>query len=197
MSTLPASPVNGQDRGIKIVIVDDEPDFARGLVRLVAGHFADAEIVAALSGKEALRILAEGMVHLMITDLRMPEMSGMQLLTEALKLHADLSLVVLSAYGTIETAVEAVHAGAYDFLTKPIEPEQLFRVVAKGLERSRLLAENNRLRQILSRQDTHGELVGEGPAMHKLRQTIAAVAQSDYTVLIRGESGTGRNWSPD
>jgi len=192
MSTLPASPVNGQDRGIKIVIVDDEPDFARGLVRLVAGHFADAEIVAALSGKEALRILAEGMVHLMITDLRMPEMSGMQLLTEALKLHADLSLVVLSAYGTIETAVEAVHAGAYDFLTKPIEPEQLFRVVAKGLERSRLLAENNRLRQILSRQDTHGELVGEGPAMHKLRQTIAAVAQSDYTVLIRGESGTGK-----
>jgi transcriptional regulator with GAF, ATPase, and Fis domain len=68
----------------------------------------------------------------------------------------------------------------------------LFRVVAKGLERSRLLEENNRLRQILSQQESQGEMVGEGPAMHRLRQTIAAVAQSDYTVLIRGESGTGK-----
>jgi len=192
MTGFPAVPVSGQDSGIRIVIVDDEQDFARGLVRLVAGHFAGVQVEAALSGKEALRLLAAGKVHLMITDLRMPEMSGMQLLTEALKLHPDLSMVVLSAYGTIETAVEAVHAGAYDFLTKPIEPEQLFRVVAKGLERSRLLEENNRLRQILSRQDAQGELVGEGPAMRKLRQTIAAVAQSDYTVLIRGESGTGK-----
>jgi DNA-binding NtrC family response regulator len=192
MSPLTVSPLSDQDSGIRIVIVDDEQDFARGLVRLVSGHFADVRVDAALNGREALRLLTEGRVHLMITDLRMPEMSGMQLLVEALKLQPDLSMVVLSAYGTIETAVEALHTGAYDFLTKPIEPEQLFRVVAKGLERSRLLAENNRLRQILSQQDAQGELVGEGPAMRKLRQTVAAVAQSDYTVLIRGESGTGK-----
>lgn len=190
MSILTARPASDKQTGI--VIVDDEQDFARGLARLVSGHFTDVQVEAALSGKEALRILAERRVHLMITDLRMPEMNGMQLLAEALKLHPDLSMVVLSAYGTIETAVEALHAGAYDFLTKPIEPDQLFRVVAKGLERSRLLEENNRLRQILSRQDSQVELVGEGPTMRKLRQTIAAVAQSDYTVLIRGESGTGK-----
>ena len=192
MNTSSASPMNIQENGYRIVIVDDEQDFARGLVRLVSGHFAHVRVEAALSGREALQRLSEGKVHLMITDLRMPEMSGMQLLAEALAVHPDLSMVVLSAYGTIETAVEALHAGAYDFLTKPIEPEQLFRVVAKGLERSRLLAENNRLRQILSQQDSQGELIGEGPAMCKLRQTIASVAQSDYTVLLRGESGTGK-----
>lgn len=192
MSTIPAQPASSRQNEIGIVIVDDEPDFARGLARLVAAHFAEVQVEAALSAKEALQMLAAHKVHLMITDLRMPEMNGMQLLAEALKLHPDLSMVVLSAYGTIETAVEALHAGAYDFLTKPIEPAQLFRVVAKGLERSRLLEENNRLRQIVSQQDSQGELVGEAPVMHALRQTIAAVAQSDYTVLIRGESGTGK-----
>ncbi|WP_306547923.1 sigma-54 dependent transcriptional regulator [Desulfobulbus sp.] len=193
MSGFAFTPGSAPDNGkhIGVVVVDDEPDFARGLARLVASRFAEAQVEAVLSGKEALRILATRPVQLMITDLRMPEMGGMQLLAEALKLQPDLSMVVLSAYGTIETAVEALHAGAYDFLTKPIEPEQLFRVAAKGLERSRLLEENNRLRQILSQQD-QGEMVGEGPAMHKLRQSIAAVAQSDYTVLIRGESGVGK-----
>ncbi|WP_051554158.1 sigma-54-dependent transcriptional regulator [Desulfobulbus elongatus] len=192
MNSLTAPPPHGPADQINIVIVDDEQDFARGLVRLVAGHFGGTRVEAAHSGKEALGLLASGPFHLMITDLRMPEMSGMQLLAEALALQPDLSVVVLSAYGTIETAVEALHAGAYDFLTKPIEPEQLFRVVAKGLERSRLLAENNRLRQIVSRQETQEELIGEGPAMRKLRQTVAAVAQSEYAVLIRGESGTGK-----
>lgn len=192
MSGLTGLSTNELTDGISIVIVDDEQDFARGLVRLLTGHFIGMQVEAAHSGKEALRLLTQNPVHLIITDLRMPEMSGMQLLSEALKLQPDLSMVVLSAYGTIETAVEALHAGAYDFLTKPIEPEQLFRVVAKGLERSRLLEENNRLRQIVSRQESQEELIGEGPAMRKLRQTIAAVAQSDYPVLIRGESGTGK-----
>ena len=129
------SPTN-RDSLVDIVIVDDEQDFARGLARLVSGRFPEARVEAALSGAEALRLLAARKVQLMITDLRMPEMNGMQLLTEALKLDPDLSMVVLSAYGTIETAVEALHAGAYDFLTKPIEPEQLFRVVAKEIGRA-------------------------------------------------------------
>ncbi|WP_310601087.1 sigma-54 dependent transcriptional regulator [Desulfobulbus sp.] len=192
MNELSAPAAHDPAEQIGIVIVDDEQDFVHGLVRLVAGHFREARVEAAHSGKEALHLLARGPVQLMITDLRMPEMSGMQLLATALGLQPDLSVVVLSAYGTIETAVEALRTGAYDFLTKPIEPEQLFRVVAKGLERSRLLAENNRLRQIVLRQESQEELIGEGAAMRRLRQTVAAVAQSDYPVLIRGESGTGK-----
>jgi DNA-binding NtrC family response regulator len=176
----------------RIVIVDDEGDFARGLARLLGRRYPESEILAVQSGFEALRVLAEKSVQLMITDLRMPEMTGMELLHQALGLQPNVSMVVLTAYGTIETAVEALRAGAYDFLTKPIEPEQLFRVASKGLERSRLLEENNRLRQILVRQEAGGELVGEGAAMRQLKQTIAAVAQSEYTVLVRGESGTGK-----
>ena len=182
----------GQTPGNRVVIVDDEQDFARGLARLIGGRFPDLEVVAVHSGVEALRMLAEKPVQLVVTDLRMPEMTGLQLLDQALALQPELSMVVLTAYGTIETAVEALRAGAYDFLTKPIEPEQLFRVVEKGLERSRLLEENNRLRQILASKESGGELVGEGVAMRQLKRSIAAVAQSDYTVLIRGESGTGK-----
>ena len=182
----------GVGHGGRVVIVDDEVDFARGLARLVGGHFPGLKVEAAHSGEDALRILAASPAQLMITDLRMPEMTGLQLLSRALGLQPDLSMVVLTAYGTIETAVEALRAGAYDFLTKPIEPEQLFRVVEKGLERSRLLEENNRLRRILASKEVGGELVGEGAAMRQLKRTIAAVSQSEYTVLIRGESGTGK-----
>jgi DNA-binding NtrC family response regulator len=182
---------NQQIQGHRVLIVDDEADFARGLARLVGGRFPGLEVAAVHSGGEALRLLAEKPAQLMITDLRMPEMTGLQLLTEALALQPELSMVVLTAYGTIETAVEALRAGAYDFLTKPIEPEQLFRVVEKGLERSGLLEENVRLRRILAGK-AGGDLVGEGPAMGQLKRTIAAVAQSGYTVLVRGESGTGK-----
>lgn len=177
---------------MRILVVDDEQDFARGLARLIAGRFGQAGVEAVFNGNEALQRLAQGPVQLMITDLRMPEMGGMQLLTEAIKVQPELSMVVLSAYGSIETAVEALHVGAYDFLTKPIEPEHLFRVVGKGLERSRLLTENNQLRRMLGQQESQDELVGESAVMQRLRQTIAAVAQSDYTALIRGESGTGK-----
>jgi len=176
----------------RVLLVDDEPDFARGLARLIAGRFPEILVESVHSGAAALEALARNEVQLMVTDLRMPEMNGMQLLQEALKRHNHLSIVVLSAYGSIETAVEALRSGAYDFLTKPIEPDQLFRMVEKGLERSRLLAENHRLRRILSQQDAQYELVGESSAMQQLRRSIAAVAQADYTVLIRGESGTGK-----
>jgi DNA-binding NtrC family response regulator len=176
----------------RVVVVDDEGDFARGLARLIDRHFPGLDVIPVQTGKEALRVLSEKAVHLMITDLRMPEMTGMQLLKKALGVQPGLSMVVLTAYGTIENAVEALRIGAYDFLTKPIEPEQLFRVVGKGLERSRLLEENSQLRETLARQEAGGELVGESSAMRQLKRTVAAVAQSAYTVLVRGESGTGK-----
>lgn len=174
-----------------VLLVDDERDFARGLARLISGKLTDVDAVPVHGAREALDVLAQRPVHLMITDLRMPEMSGLQLLSQALAIQPGLSMVILTAYGTIETAVEALQAGAYDFLTKPIEPALLFRVVEKGLERSRLLEENSRLRELLSSPGA-ADLVGEGAAMERLRKSIVAVAQSSYTVLIRGESGTGK-----
>lgn len=183
--------LTGVMRGLGVLIVDDEKDFARGVVRLISGRFKELSVAMAHSGAQALEMLANGDFHLMLTDLRMPEMTGMELLHEALKRQPDLSMVMLTAHGTIETAVQALKVGAYDFLTKPIEPEQLFHVVEKGLERATLLTENRRLRELV---DTGGDagMVGESAAMQRLRSVVQAVAHSEYTVLIRGESGTGK-----
>ncbi len=115
----------------------------------------------------------------------------MDLLREALERRPDLSMVMLTAHGTIETAVEALKVGAYDFLTKPVEPEHLFRIVEKGLERAALLMENRRLRELVGSVQA-GEMIGESAVMQRLRFAIQAVANSEYTVLIRGESGTGK-----
>lgn len=128
----------------------------------------------------------------MLTDLNMPGKDGVELLREAKSMMPDLSVVMLTAYGTVETAVDALKIGAYDFLTKPVEPDRLFQVVERGLERSRLLGENARLHELLARSISPHELVGQSQAIRRLKEGVAAVALSDYTVLIRGESGTGK-----
>ncbi|UZP65982.1 sigma-54 dependent transcriptional regulator [Desulfovibrio mangrovi] len=183
--------IAGSVAGLGILIVDDEKDFARGLMRLISGRFKDVRVEMAHSGPEALEKLISGDFHLMLTDLRMPDMTGMELLHEAFKRQPDLCMVMLTAHGTIETAVEALKVGAYDFVTKPVEPDQLFHIVQKGLERASLLNENKRLRALVD-SSAGGEMVGESPAMQRLRYAVQAVANSDYTVLIRGESGTGK-----
>lgn len=175
-----------------ILVVDDERDFARGLARLLSRRFEAERVDVAFSGPEALERLHERPHAVLITDMRMPAMSGLELLNLALSGWPHLSIVLLTAYGSIETAVQALKHGAYDFLTKPVEPEALFRVVDKGLERARLMGENQRLKELLAGQDLSLQLIGESPAMRRLREAIAAVADSDYTVLIRGESGTGK-----
>jgi DNA-binding NtrC family response regulator len=175
-----------------ILIVDDEPDFAAGLKRQLARRFPQESIMVAQSGEEALSLLKRQPAQVMLTDLRMSAMSGLELLGKALEMEPYLSPVMLSAYGNIETAVEALKAGAYDFLTKPVDFENLFRVISKALERSRLLGENRRLKKLVDQSSSGPALIGESPALLRLKETIAAVAQSDYTVLIRGDSGTGK-----
>jgi DNA-binding NtrC family response regulator len=175
-----------------ILVVDDQPDFAAGLARLLKSHFSGHQILEAHGGAQALALLADREVAVMISDLRMPGMGGLELLKAALERQPMLSAVMLTAHGSIEIAVEALKLGAYDFLTKPIDRQALYRVVEKGLERGRLLGENRRLRRLALRSQDHPALVGGGLAMGRLKQAIAAVAASDYTVLIRGESGAGK-----
>lgn len=185
----PLNRLASRDEG-RILVVDDEMDFARGICRLISTEFPDVECLCAGSGDEALAELNARGADLMITDLRMPGMDGISLLSRALELAPTLAAVVLTAYGAIETAVEAVKLGAYDFLTKPVEKSVLFCVVRRGLERSRLTQENARLRELL---ETGGPaLVGESPSMLRLRTSMAAVARNDYPVLVRGESGSGK-----
>jgi len=173
-----------------ILVVDDQVDFAKGLKRLIEGEFPEARVTAVHGGEQALAALRRSPVDLMISDLQMPAMNGLELLSLALAEAPELCVVMLTAHGSIETAVDALKVGAYDFLTKPIEPDVLFRAVAKGLERSRLMGENRRLRDRLERHKDR--LIGESPAMQRLKQSIQAVARTDYNVLILGESGTGK-----
>lgn len=176
-----------------ILVVDDEADFARGLARLIQKGFPASQVLVRPTGEAALELLAERPCSLMLTDLHMPGINGMELLDKALALEPELSVVLLTGFGTIETAVSALKSGAYDFLTKPIDQDALYRVVAKGLERGNLLRENRQLREAVS-AGTQGrpEIIGESPAMRQLREEIEAVAGTDYTVLITGESGSGK-----
>jgi DNA-binding NtrC family response regulator len=175
-----------------ILLVDDELDFAKGLARLIQKGFPNNPVVIKNDGEAALEILPARPFALMISDLRMPGMDGFALMEKALTLEPALSVVVLTGYGTIETAVAALKAGAYDFLTKPIDQDALYRVTAKGLDRAALVRDNRRLRQAVSACEPRNELIGESPAIRRLREEIEAVAATDYTALIVGESGTGK-----
>jgi DNA-binding NtrC family response regulator len=175
-----------------ILVVDDEADFANGLARQLRAGFPDAEVLVATSGRAGLDLLGRSDPAVLLTDLRMPDMDGLELMAHAQTQDATPSVILLTAHGTIETAVTALKSGAYDFLTKPVRREDLYRAVTKGLERCRLLRENRQLREEMSRTGLERSLIGETPAMRRLKETIAAVAASDYTVLVRGESGTGK-----
>ena len=176
----------------RVLIVDDQPDFAKGLVRLLTPKLPQASLSCVLSGEAALADLSAKPCDVMVSDLRMPGLTGLDLLPKALALAPSLGIVLLTAHGDIDSAVLALRAGAYDFLTKPVDSDHLARVVAKGLERAALLRENRRLRAAAAACGTDAGLLGESPAMRQVKSTIAAVAASDYTVLIRGESGTGK-----
>jgi len=175
-----------------VLVVDDQEDFAHGLCRLIGSQYPDLVCFAVRSGDEALDILERESIALMITDLRMPEMDGLQLLDRTLEIEPTVSVVLLTGYGSVETAVQALKAGAYDFLTKPIDQDLLFRVVEKGVERSRLLRENFRLKSLAGECELDQVIIGQSKSVQRLKETICAVAGSDYTVLILGESGVGK-----
>lgn len=176
---------------ISILLVDDEPDFLSGLARLIQAEFDHFQIHTASSGEEALSLLDKSKVHLLITDLQMPGLDGIELLKRVPQHQADIKTVILTGFGTIEKAVEAVKQGAFDFLTKPVASEQLYRCLTKAQDFIRLERENSVLRTMLSKSKTD-LLLGESPVMIKARQKLEAAAAADYPVLIYGQSGTGK-----
>ncbi len=175
----------------KILVVDDEVDFTRGLARLISSDFPYMRVEMAFSGNDALKAMDDFVPDVLLLDLNMPGMHGFDVMHEALARHPGLSVVVLTANGTIETAVTAMKSGAWDFLTKPVSNDDLQRAILKGCERSRLLGENRRLR--LAAQSCAGSLlIGDSEVMRRLKESISAVAASGYTVFVHGESGTGK-----
>ncbi len=176
----------------RVLIVDDQPDFAKGLARLLSPKLPHATLAYALSAEAALEDLASTPCDVVVTDLRMPGLSGIDLIPRALDLQPSLGIVLLTAHGDIDSAVLALKAGAYDFLTKPVDSDHLARVIANGLERAQLIRENRRLRAAVAACGITEGLLGDSAVMRQVKEHIAAIAASDYTVLLRGESGTGK-----
>jgi two-component system response regulator HydG len=172
-----------------VLVVDDEASNRAALERLLSRE--RFEVRHASSGREALEIVRAEQVDLVLTDLKMPGMSGIDVLKAVRTIDSDIEVVVMTAYGTVETAVEAMKEGAYDFVSKPLKRVELLKCLRKALEKRSLIVENRRLRAQLDRLGERG-IVGQSGAMRELMAEIEQVAPSDATVLLSGESGTGK-----
>jgi DNA-binding NtrC family response regulator len=177
---------------IRILVVDDEPDMRQLLKRSLEPDL-DCMVETASSGEEALKNLEEARFDMVLADIKMPGMNGMELLERIKKDYPDLTVLMMTAFGRIETAVEAMKMGAYDFITKPFDHDALILRLQKALERSRLLKENRMLLRERQRNSAFQDLVGESESMQKVYETVQMIAKTDLTVLITGESGTGKD----
>ncbi len=173
-----------------ILVVDDMKNYLwmLGEVLLQEGH----KVLTCQKSADAKPLLDEGRIDLLLTDLRMEEVDGMALLTHARSVSPSTSVIMMTAYGSVERAVEAMRLGAYDFILKPFNNGDLLRSISKALERTRLLRENQRLSETLAQQYRFDELLGNSPAIREVLDKITRVADAKSTVLITGESGSGK-----
>jgi two-component system response regulator AtoC len=172
-----------------ILVADDEPAI-RHVLTLVLGE-KGYDVRAVADGEEALRELGAREYDVLVCDVRMPKLDGLGLLKRAAAQWPELTVIVMSAYGSAELALEAVAAGAYDYVQKPFKPEEMVLVLRKAEERQRLVQENRRLRQGTAAAPLE-RLLGESDAMKQLRRQIQKLAPVSTTVLVTGESGTGK-----
>jgi len=173
-----------------LLVTDDDPDTVRILSRYLEGH--DYRILTARCGAEALEVVRTEEVHLVLTDLVMPGMDGLAL-TKAIKAHnPSISVIMVTAYASIETAVKAMKAGAVDYITKPVLPEELNIKVTKALEHYRLQEEVQDLRTQLGQLVRPPDLIGESQVMKEVLYMVGLVAKREVPVVLTGESGTGK-----
>ncbi len=176
----------------KILVVDDEPHMTRMLARLFR-QIPHAKIETALSGEEALAKIEKFSPLVVVSDIKMAGIDGITLLKKIREFDSTISVILITGYGTIEMAVEALKLGAYDFIQKPFDSDRILHIVERALERTTLLRENERLkRKVITCAWERLGIVGESPAIQRVLDMVERVAQSDVTVLIRGESGTGK-----
>ncbi len=174
----------------KILIVEDKTSLKNLLKEVLEKK--GYEVKCALNGNEAINLIEREFFNLIITDYKLPEKNGIEVLKFSKEKEPDLPVIIITAYGTIELAVEAMKEGAEDFLLKPIDPEHLLLIVKKVLEKQNLLKENILLKEKSSIFFPIPEIIGSSPIMQKIYENIKKVAPTDATVLLLGESGTGK-----
>ncbi len=173
-----------------ILIADDDP-VARDLLAEVLAK-EGYRVRAAAGGRECLELARSGPVDLALLDLRMPDLDGLEVLRQIQALHPGVPVLILTAFATLETAIEAIRAGAYDYLSKPFRMEEIRLVVRRALDQRRLAAENVRFRQALRDRYRFENVVGLSPKMVEVYRLAARAAATDVTVLLLGETGTGK-----
>ena len=177
----------------RVLIVDDEPDMRRLLARLLVKK-GGYEVLEADSGAVGLVIVREWLPDVVLTDVKMPGMDGVEFFRRLKEVDPTISTIIMTGYGTVEMAVEALKTGVYDFFQKPFDNDQILHAVARAMERTWLLRENRRfheLQQNPERGDFFG-FIGNAPRLLEAEDLLRRLAPSDMTVLIRGESGTGK-----
>ena len=173
-----------------ILIIDDEKNYLIILEALLSPE--GYEIITEDNALNALNLIGEMDLDLIITDMKMPKINGMKILEEAKKIDPELPVIIMTGYGTIEMAVEAMKKRAYDYITKPFRNEELKLTVKKALELYRLTKENRLLSEALSDRYKYGNIIGKSEPMLKVYDMIGKVAQSKASVMITGPSGTGK-----
>lgn len=173
-----------------ILIVDDEKNYT-----MIIGEILQEEgytSITASSGMEALDILNNETIDLILTDVKMPGMSGIQLLEKIKELNPDIPVIIMTAYGSVEKAVDAMHRGAYTFILKPFENQALIAYITKALSVYKIVQENSRLKDAISSRYSFDNIIGKSRPMQEIYEIIKKVAPSNASVLIEGESGTGK-----
>ena len=173
-----------------LLVADDDPGLRESLERTLTRE--GYRVVLASDGRAALERVQAGGVDLIVTDLRMPGLTGLELLRAAKAIRPDVDVILLTAFGTVEEAVKAMKDGAYDFLTKPFRREQLLKLVDKALERRDLIEQNKALKKQLEDIRAKGQMIGASPAFRRMLTLVEQIADSSATILIQGESGAGK-----
>ncbi|MEW5725731.1 MAG: sigma-54 dependent transcriptional regulator [Thermodesulfobacteriota bacterium] len=174
----------------RILIVDDEEHIRKILSIMLSKRGYETRTAA--NGDEALGLATKQAFDAVITDIRMPGLDGLELLAALKEYDPDLLVLVVTAFSSVETAIEAMKRGAYDYISKPFKEDEILLVLEKALERQRLLAENRRLKEQIKARFDFSDFLGQSAAMQRVFDVIAKVAETKSTVLITGESGTGK-----
>lgn len=173
-----------------ILVVDDEPNYLVILEELLREE--GYEVFCAESGQQALEIIKQSDLDLVITDMRMPGLDGLELLKSSKERNPDLPVIMITAFGEVEKAVAAMRTGAFNYLTKPFDNDELLVSVRQAVDHYRVIKENTRLRAEISQQDSYACMVGKSRRMREIYSLIDKVAPTPTSVLITGESGTGK-----
>jgi DNA-binding NtrC family response regulator len=181
---------NKKDKPASILVVDDELSVRDSLTKWFAEDGYRTE--AAADAKEALEKLKPGYWDIVFLDIKLPGMDGMELQQRIKAIDPDATIIMITAYATVDTAVKSLKEGAYDYVTKPVDPDYLSHLVANIIKQRRLVSENIQLRERIQELYEIDQIIGQSSAMLKVFELIKTVAPTDTTVMIRGESGTGK-----